>query len=113
MSYGSDRERTRPQDLKLENINYDSTLEMPSPPISPLKEPFFENLSLFSKCFWKDFLQKYQNLEWKTNQSHIHIQRHLQYQVPILEIASMLMTEQARLRMEHMERAMIQVQWVI
>ena len=41
MSYGSDRERTRPQDLKLENINYDSTLEMPSPPISPLKEPFF------------------------------------------------------------------------
>jgi len=46
MSYGSDRERTRPQDLKLENINYDSTLEMPSPPISPLKEPFFFRTSI-------------------------------------------------------------------
>lgn len=44
MNYGSDRERTRPQDLKLENINYDSTLEMPSPPISPLKESFYKIL---------------------------------------------------------------------
>jgi len=64
MSYGSDRERTRPQDLKLENINYDSTLEMPSPPISPLKEPFFrKSIIVFQTFVKKIFDKKYQNLE--------------------------------------------------
>ena len=69
MSYGSDRERTRPQDLKLENINYDSTLEMPSPPISPLKEPFFRTSKIYHndkfvlQKFVKKIFEKYQNLE--------------------------------------------------
>ena len=49
----------------------------------------------------------------ENEKSHTRIRRHLQYLVHILEIASTLMTEQVKPHMEHMERAMIQVQWVI